>query len=274
MPFDSYIIVSGYILPELQPSLSHWDTLQHCYWLVISTLTFVFRDTNHPDYYVLSVFYHMCLFFGTVACTWCSVITESFKPHLLHQFLSKYVLLIFVNQTFPGLTGLHLQNKITFPFITILWWLRMSILFNCKESSVSPGEIYVLCHSRLSSGVSAFSGLYFAPWVATCSTAGHLLIGWECSVSQAITPSPRILSGDAIASTGVKIGSWGVKTSYLSYSLNVESTEIHIVHIQSICGMKLSWGGKQLGEKKGGVGNCLTFHSPAETNLQVFTRFT
>lgn len=162
------------------------------------------------------MFYHICLFLGTVACTWFSIITESFKPHLLHQFLSKYVLLMFVNQTFPGLTGLHLQNKITFPLITILWRLRMSILFNCKEPSVSAGEIYVLCQSRLSSAVSAFSGLYSAPWVATCSTAGPLLIGWECSVSQVISPSLCILSGDAIASTGVKIGSWAAKTSYLT----------------------------------------------------------
>lgn len=153
--------------------------------------------------------------------TWCSTITESFKPHLLHQFLSKYVWLTFVSQMFPGLTSLYLQNKITFLLITIFWCLRTSILFYCRDSSVSSGKVYILCKSRLFSGVSAFSDLSSVPWVATCPTAGHLLQGWECRVSQIIIPSPSILDGGDIASTRVRIGSWGLRTSYPSSSFNI-----------------------------------------------------
>lgn len=183
--------------------------------------------------------------------TWCSIITESFNLHLLHQFLSKYVWLTFVSQMFPGLTSLYLQNKITFLLKTIFWWLRTSILFNGMDSSVSSGEVYILCKSRLFSGVSASSDLSSALWVATCPTAGHRLQGWECRVSQIIMPSPCILNGGDIASTGVRVGSWGLRTSYSSSSFNIWSTEVHIVHkqIYSICSMKISWGGKQLGGK-------------------------
>ena len=150
--------------------------------------------------------------------TWCSIITESFKLHLLHQFLSKYVWLTLVSQMFPGLTSLYLQNKITFLLITVFWWLRTSILFNCRDSSVSSGEVYILCKSRLFSGVSASSDfsseLPFAPpQVTSCraENAGSLKLfsllhvssmgvilhphGWELVLEgwEHLTPLPLLI---------------------------------------------------------------------------------